>query len=297
MQRRTFIKSIGFCAVAVSTYGFTRFDGEHYIGDCETTTDILGPFYLPNSPVRNNLIIKGESGDPIELSGIISHKDCITPYNKAKIELWHCDALGKYDLTNEFRYRGTTFSDKNGHYSFNTIMPVSYKVTDEYIRPAHFHMMITAEGYQPLVTQLYFSGDKYIKKDPYASSKKAQKRILEIQSLDNRSKRVIYNVSMSEILPVEAPSLDKLVGVYTDIKNNSNKVELFKSDNTIWMKNVAFGDKFEYVGNNTFEYSGMPDGMYWKLKFELMVSGAIQLTINETDDTFIKHDTVFMKGS
>jgi catechol 1,2-dioxygenase len=295
MKRRTFVKSIGFCAVAVNTYGFIRFDGENYVGDCETTTDILGPFYLPDSPVRNNLMIKGESGEPIELQGIICHQDCITPYKKAKIELWHCDANGKYDLSDEFRYRGTTFSDENGNYSFKTILPVPYDVGNGHIRPAHFHLMITAGGYQPLVTQLYFSGDQYIKKDVYASSPKAEKRILDIQNMDNGAKRVLYNVSMSEILPVEAASVDKLVGVYTDLKKKWNKVELFKSDNTIWMKNEAFGEKFEYVGNNTFEYSGMPKGMYWKLKFELMFSGAVQLTISGTDDDLIAHTSVFMK--
>jgi hypothetical protein len=99
MQRRAFIKNTTFCAVAVSAYGFIRFDGNHFVGDCETTTDILGPFYRPNSPLRNNLIVNGQPGNLIELSGIIRHKDCITPYNKAKIELWHCDGNGVYDNT------------------------------------------------------------------------------------------------------------------------------------------------------------------------------------------------------
>jgi protocatechuate 3,4-dioxygenase beta subunit len=72
-------------------------DGEKYVGDCETTTDILGPFYRPDSPVRNNLILEGQTGNPVELSGLIRHKDCTTPYKNAKIELWHCDSKGIYD--------------------------------------------------------------------------------------------------------------------------------------------------------------------------------------------------------
>ena len=57
MERRTFIRNTALCAVAVSASGFIRFDGFSYVGDCETTTDILGPFYRPDSPARNNLLI------------------------------------------------------------------------------------------------------------------------------------------------------------------------------------------------------------------------------------------------
>ncbi|HSZ85063.1 MAG TPA: hypothetical protein VK787_03485, partial [Puia sp.] len=127
MQRRSFIKNAAFGAVAVSASGFIRFDGEKYIGDCETTTDIIGPYYRPDSPVRNNFVIPGEPGVSVELSGIVKHNDCTTPYKKAKVELWHCANNGHYDNTsNEYRYRGTTFTDDEGHYLFNTILPVPY---------------------------------------------------------------------------------------------------------------------------------------------------------------------------
>src|ERR1700690_2300625 len=84
MQRRSFIRNTALGAIAISTPGFIYFNGKQYVGDCETTSDILGPFYRPNSPVRNNFIIKGEPGTPVELSGIIKHDDCTTPYKKAK---------------------------------------------------------------------------------------------------------------------------------------------------------------------------------------------------------------------
>ncbi len=67
MQRRDFIKTAALSAIAVSATGFVRFDGKRYVGDCETTSDVLGPFYRPDSPVRKSLRIKGEKGDPIEL--------------------------------------------------------------------------------------------------------------------------------------------------------------------------------------------------------------------------------------
>ena len=295
MHRRTFIKSVTLSAFALSTYGFVKFDGNKYIGDCETTTDILGPFYLPDSPVRNNLIIKGEPGTPVELSGYIKHNDCLTPYKNAKIELWHCDEEGSYDLSKEYRHRGTIFSGGDGRYSFKTIMPVPYEVGDGSTRPAHFHLMITAPGYQALVTQLYFSGDSYIKSDPYASSPKAKRRILDTENLDDGTKRVLYNVSLSEVLPVEGASIEKLTGIYSEVGNEFNEIELFKNDNSIWMKNEAFGNRFEYAGNNTFEYPGMPDGMFWELRFEILEKDNIKLISSWTDEKSEVKTSVFLK--
>ncbi|MEP7110225.1 MAG: hypothetical protein ABI760_19675 [Ferruginibacter sp.] len=290
MQRRSFIKNTALCAVAVSSSGFIRFDGNQYSGDCETTTDILGPFYRPGSPVRNNLVLQGAKGNLIELSGMIKHKDCKTPYKKAKIELWHCNSDGVYDNgTNEFHYRGTTFSDEKGHYSFNTILPVPYGIGDGRFRPAHFHLMITAEGYQPLVTQLYFSGDTHISKDLYASSPIAKGRILDVQNLSNGTKRVTYDVSMSTILTAEPAAIEKIIGVYTDEKDKNKKTVLFKRNNVLWMKNEVFGENFEYTGNNEFTYPSLPPGLYATLRFEIIPSGAVKLIFSYNDDDLVKH--------
>ena len=296
MQRRIFLKNTAICAVAVSASGFIRFDGNSYVGDCETTTDILGPFYRPDSPMRNNLIIKGEPGIPVELTGKIKHNDCLTPYKKAKIELWHCSSDGVYDnKSDEYRYRGTSYTDDNGQYSFKTILPVPYDAGGGQIRPAHFHLMITAVGYQPLVTQLYFSGDNYIAKDNYASSSSAKRRILHVQSLNDGSKKVVYDVSMTAKLIVEATTIDKLTGIYTDEKDKSSKTEYFKKDKTLWIKNEVFGNKFEYVGNNTFQYPGMPPQMSLLVHFELIPDGSVKLTKTFTDSKGEKHISVALK--
>ncbi len=295
MKRRDFLFNTGLSVVAISASSFIKFDGKHFIGDCETTSDILGPYYRPNSPIRNNLFIKGEQGTLIELSGIIKHDDCKTPYKNAKVELWHCDNKGQYDNTStEFRFRGTTFSDDTGNYSFNTIVPVPYGSGND-IRPAHFHLMITAEGYQPLVTQLYFSGDKYIAKDPAASSLTSKRRILKPQNLKDGTKKIIYDVSMSISLAAEAVAIDKLIGVYTNIKDANNKKELFKKDNDLWLKNEVFGENYRYIGNNTFEYPGEPAGSYASLQFELMASGDIKFTIKDVWGSTVNPVGVYLK--
>jgi len=277
MKRRDFLINTGLSVVAISASSFIKFDGNHFIGDCETTSDILGPYYRPNSPVRNNLVIKGEKGTLIELGGIIKHDDCKTPYKNAKVELWHCDNKAQYDnSSNEFRFRGTTFSDNKGNYSFNTIVPVPYGSGND-IRPAHFHLMITAEGYQPLVTQLYFAGDKNIAKDPAASSPTSKRRILKVQSLNDGTKKIVYNISMSLTLAAEAVAIDKLTGIYTNIKNE------------------VFGENYRYIGNNTFEYPGEPAGSHASLQFELLSSGDIKLTITDVWGATVNPVGVYLK--
>lgn len=296
MERRTFIKGTSLFAIAISTTGFISFDGNNYIGDCETTSDILGPFYRPDSPIRNNLTIMGDFGEAIELTGKIYHKDCRTPYKKAKIELWHCDGKGVYDnSSDQYRYRGTSFSDENGNYSFKTILPVPYEIDGGNFRPAHFHLMISAEGYQSLVTQLYFTGDANIPKDETASLPTAKKRILNIENLKNGTKKVFFNIGMSENLLAEPSAIDKLVGTYVDEKDSKNKNEFFKKDNTLWIKNELFGKNLDYIGNNTFTQFGVDPKWELTFHFELLPSGSSKLTISYVNKEGKKESQVFMR--
>ncbi|MGI9549992.1 MAG: hypothetical protein ACR2MT_02235 [Aurantibacter sp.] len=266
MKRRTFTKLTGLSAIAMTTTGFIKFNGKSYVGDCETTTDILGPFYRPNSPLRDNLVIESLPGDLVELSGVIRHKDCTTPYKNAKIELWHCSADEVYDnKSDEYRYRGTTFCDENGKYSFKTQMPVPYEVGAGITRPAHFHLMVSAQGYQSLVTQIYFTGDPWVEKDATASLSGAKNRILEVGKEDGILK-VFFDCNMNERLKASYDSLYRIIGRYKN-KDTGEVREVFERDGLLWLKNEVFGVSFDYVGNNTFAYAGLPEGMYRKLKF------------------------------
>ena len=277
MQRRTFIKDTALSVVAISAAGFIRFNGKNFEGDCETTTDILGPFYRPNAPVRSDMRIKNAVGHLVELSGQVKHKDCKTPLKNASVELWHCDGKGVYDNDSpDFNYRAKTFCDENGHYSFKTILPVPYDVGNGTIRPAHFHMLISAAGYQSLITQLYFTGDPHLSKDPSASSPAAKRRILDIKNDDNGEKNVWFSVTMMEKLPADAAVIDRLTGTYTHTDNKKNE-ELFKRDGILWIKaagSINGGYPLEYAGNNTFELYGLET----KYQFTLQNDGSVKLS-------------------
>lgn len=303
MKRRSFLKSSALCAVAVSTSGFIHFDGQHYVGDCETTSDIIGPFYRPDSPMRNNLVIKGEPGTLIELSGTIRHIDCKTPYNKAKVELLHCNNDGLYDnASDEYRYRGTTFTDENGNYVFNTILPVPYNAAGGPYRPAHFHVMITAEGYQPLITQLYFTGDPYLTKDPYSNSPNAKRRIMEVQTGSDERKKVLYDVSMAEKMDIEPASLEKMAGFYTCEEDNSITCKFFVRNNRLWYnaeygkKMDPFGRILEYVEKNTFRSPSLPAPIFHTYTFEIKDAHSVKCTENIQTESGKKFKFTLSKG-
>ncbi len=301
MKRRIFLKTSALSAIAVSATGFVRLEGDRYVGDCETTSDVLGPFYRPDSPVRSSLVIKGEKGAPIELFGKIKHDDCITPYKNAKIELWHCNGNGVYDNESaDFKYRGTLYSDNEGNYSFKTILPVPYGEGDNY-RPAHFHLMISAEGYQPLVTQLYFTGDPWLEKDSGSASPTAKRRILEVQNLKDGSKKVSFDISMAKKLAAEPAALDRLIGIYVNEKDANKKTELIKKDKQLWIKGdkangMPFGMNLEYITNNTFTISGVPPKYQLSFVFEVMPSGEVKMMENFTNEKGEKETTVSVKG-
>jgi Protocatechuate 3,4-dioxygenase beta subunit len=179
MQRRQFIKYTGFTALAISASGFTSLqqDGQT-IGNCPTTTDLLGPYYRQDAPFRN-IISQQENSGQVKLNvvGTLYGKDCTTPLPKVLIDIWHCDHRQKYDMESEdYKCRGRFYTDENGQYTFQTFIPPPYGQ-----RPKHIHYLVNKiEGYQELVTQLYFKGDKRIQENNWVLYPWDENRILDI---------------------------------------------------------------------------------------------------------------------
>lgn len=277
MQRRTFIKHTALCAVAVSASGFIRFNGEHFEGDCDTTTDILGPFYRPDAPLRTDMRIANAKGELVVLSGKVKHKDCTTALKQACVEIWHCDGDGIYDNdSDDFKYRAKTFCDDNGNYSFNTIIPVPYEIGGGNVRPAHYHLMFSAEGYQSLITQLYFSGDKYLSKDSSAASPAAKKRILNITTGKNGAKALLFNVTMLEKIPADTAVIERLAGTYINTTQH-NEQTFYRRENLLWIQNpesINGGYPLQYNGNNNFKPYGLDN---ISLLFTPQSNGSVKL--------------------
>ncbi len=152
-------------------------------GGCAATTDdIQGPFYLPGSPNTALVAQPGEPGTRLYISGTTLANDCETPIAGVKIEVWQANAAAVYDTSQNFLLRGTVFSDENGLYAFETILPGPYLNGNQY-RPKHIHFKVTKPGFPDLITQLYFEGDPYIAADPWASQPDAAQRIIPLNSI------------------------------------------------------------------------------------------------------------------
>jgi len=139
-----------------------------------TPQQMRGPFYPDRMPLdQDNDLTRLMDRDPsqgeiTDLTGRVLGLDG-TPINDALIEIWQCDANGRYIHRGDqggrprdpgFQGYGKTRSGRDGGYRFRTIKPVPYPG-----RAPHIHVAVTAPGRKPLVTQLYVDGARENSRD------------------------------------------------------------------------------------------------------------------------------------
>ena len=138
-----------------------------------TPTQTMGPFYPITRPLDSDAdltVVKGQSGRAegkiVHLMGRILDQNG-KPVRDAKIELWQCNARGRYahpadvnpaPLDPNFQGFGVQTTDADGQFRFKTIKPAAYPIgpmNPDAIRTPHIHFDI-AGGNTRLVTQMYF---------------------------------------------------------------------------------------------------------------------------------------------
>ena len=131
MERRKFFKDTGILAIGIGILGKVSWNGNMFVGDTATTTDILGPFYRSGAPVRSNINSKEYAGKLFHLSGTVFKEDGKTPFKNCTVEIWQCDENGVYDNTSaEYRYRGTQKTGVDGKYHFIGMHPIPYPLAE-----------------------------------------------------------------------------------------------------------------------------------------------------------------------
>lgn len=111
-----------------------------------------GPYYTAGSPQRTNITEKEHAGQPLIVTGIVFDRNC-RPIPGAWLDFWQADEKGEYD-NQGYRFRGHQFTDAQGNYRLETVMPGEYPG-----RTNHIHVKLRAERNDPVVTsQLYFPG-------------------------------------------------------------------------------------------------------------------------------------------
>ncbi|WP_117196043.1 dioxygenase family protein [Rhizobium terrae] len=121
-------------------------------GDEPTLEREAGPFFKPNSPLNRDLYPDSPGGERITVAGFVLDTRC-RPLSGGLVEIWHADENGDYDSVG-FRLRGHQFSDTQGRWWFNTIVPALYPG-----RTRHFHFKVQRPGGRILTTQLYFPAE------------------------------------------------------------------------------------------------------------------------------------------
>ena len=133
-----------------------------------TPSQSAGPFYPLELPldVDNDLVRVADSsglasGEITNVVGTVMDQHG-KPASGAMVEIWQCDAYGRYHHVGDNRSRqdphfqgyGSTMTDNSGRYRFRTIKPVSYPR-----RAPHIHFKVSTREGVILVTQLYVAGD------------------------------------------------------------------------------------------------------------------------------------------
>ena len=149
-----------------------------------TENTVLGPFHVAGAPAR-------AMGDRISFDG--KGEDCLfegrvvdvngRPVAGARLDVWSDNADGFYDVQQpdiqpKWNNRGIFTTGADGKYSFVGIKPVSYPIPHDGpvgqmlaalgrhpYRPAHMHFIVTAPGFEKVVTHTFVGDDSYITSD------------------------------------------------------------------------------------------------------------------------------------
>ena len=108
-----------------------------------------GPYYKPDTPERKSLVEPGMPGTKLTLTGYVLDTNC-QPVANAWMDFWQADASGAYD-NQGYTLRGHQFTDENGRYQLDTVVPGLYPGRTE-----HIHVKIQVPDGPVFTTQLFF---------------------------------------------------------------------------------------------------------------------------------------------
>lgn len=142
---------------------------------CPATQDNpSGPFYIPGAPFQNRLAPGNLPGERLRISGRVLAAGSCEPLAGAVVDVWHASTGGYYYgleasrplKPEEYLLRGRIRTGADGRYSFDTILPGNYRVSETWVRPRHIHYTVSHPSRRSLTTQLYFEGDSHNAGDP-----------------------------------------------------------------------------------------------------------------------------------
>ena len=143
----------------------------------------LGPFHEFGAPERPNgyNLSQGNAGAPVVLTGLVCDIHG-TPLPGAHIDFWQAAVSGLYPKQDPAQasdnLKCQINADANGRYTLVTVRPGPYTVPydgpvgdllratgRDCWRPSHFHMIVSAPGYAPVVTEIFDAESSHLDDD------------------------------------------------------------------------------------------------------------------------------------
>jgi len=149
-----------------------------------TENTILGPFYVPDAPhypAGANICLDGK-GEPLVVRGTVCNIDG-NPVEGALIDVWQTNNDGYYDVQQkgvqpDWNLRGVFTCTQDGSYWFRSVKPRYYPIPHDGPvgkmlqaldrhpnRAAHLHFIVSAPGYQPVITHIFAPDCPYLQED------------------------------------------------------------------------------------------------------------------------------------
>lgn len=165
IARRRMIEMVGGCAAVLSMGSRGRAAMLR-----PTPPQTAGPFYPLSIPSDSDNDLVQVAGHNRTAKGTVAYVNGHIldlngrPLSGARVEIWQCDANGRYHnvrdnradtpLDDNFQGYGQTNTDEAGGYRFRTIRPVPYPG-----RTAHIHFTVSGPGLARFTTQMYVAGE------------------------------------------------------------------------------------------------------------------------------------------
>jgi protocatechuate 3,4-dioxygenase beta subunit len=192
----------------------------------ETESTVLGPFYIPNAPHYkhgDNICLDGK-GETVWVQGRV--KDAKgKAIAGAILDVWQANEDGFYDVQQkgiqpDMNLRGVFTSGKNGEFFFRSAYPRFYPIPYDgsvgdllvaldrnHNRPAHLHFLVTAPGFDKLVTHIFTPDCPWLKDDAVFGVKESliadfkivdNPKLAAERGLPNPFREVTWDVVMSK---------------------------------------------------------------------------------------------------
>jgi catechol 1,2-dioxygenase len=163
----------------------------HDFPDGVTESTVLGPFFVPNSPLREYgaNIAEQAAGHPAWVYGRVLSIDG-EPIAGAELDVWQNGDNRLYAVQDpdapEAHLRGRFETREDGSYAFLGVRPVPYPIPDDGPvgrmlaasgrhpwRPAHIHLIARAPGFRTVATHVFDATSEYLDSDAVFAVKRS----------------------------------------------------------------------------------------------------------------------------